>query len=119
MTMVTETREVIEEREEYCSTSVTSTTTTFSKQNGTNSISIEDNVLYNGSASVTNVYLNGQSHKDQTCAIGSNEPEVRKWRVEPLTSTENTCFNGKCYHQSLLAHPKGGWGCWSAAPHLR
>jgi len=101
--MVTEI-EVIEEREEYCSTSVTttSTTTTFSKQNGTNSISIEDNVLHNGSASVKTVYLNGQSHKDQTCAIGSSEPEVTKSRVEPLTSTENTCFNGKCYHQNKV-----------------
>jgi hypothetical protein len=97
MAMVTETREVIEEREEYCSTSVaTSTTINFSKQNGTNSISKEDNVLYNGSASVKNVYLNGPAHKDQTCAIGSSEPEVTKPCMQPLTSTESTCFlNGK------------------------
>jgi hypothetical protein len=96
MTMVTETREVIEEREEYCSTSVTtSTTINFSRQNGTNSISKEDNVLYNGSASV-NVSLNGTAHKDQTCAIGSSEPEVTKPCMQPLTSTESTRFlNGK------------------------
>lgn len=93
MTMVTETREVIEEREEYCSTSVTtSTTINFSKQNGTNGISKEDNVLYNGAASVKNVCLNGPAHKDQTCAIGSSEPEVTKPCMQPLTSTESTCF---------------------------
>lgn len=104
MTMVTETREVIEEREEYSSTSVTTTSTTvnFSKQNGTNSVSIEDNVLHNGFASVKNVYLNGPSHADQTCANGSSEPEVTTSCVEPLTSTENTCFNGKCYHQTKV-----------------
>jgi hypothetical protein len=105
MTMVTETREVIEEREEYCSTSVTttSTTMTFIKQNGTNSISVEDNVLRNGSASVKNVYLNGPAHEDQTCAIGSNEPEVTKSCMQPPTSTENTRFlNGKCYHKNKV-----------------
>jgi hypothetical protein len=68
----------------------------FSKQNGTNGISMEDNALHNGSASVKNVYLNGPAHKDQTSAIGSSEPEVTKSFMQPLTSTENTCFlNGK------------------------
>jgi len=117
--MVTETREVIEEREEYCSTSVTtSTTVNFSKQNGTNSISVEDNVMHNGSASV---YLNGPGHKNQTCAIGSSEPEVTKSCTQPLTSTENTCFlNGKCYHKNKVHwHPRGGGGllvCSSSHP---
>lgn len=113
--MVTETREVIEEREEYRSTSVTTTSTSmsYSKQNGTNSISIEDNVLYNGSASVKSVHLNGPAHKDHTCAIGSSEPEVTKSCVQPLTSTEDTWFlNGKCHHKIkiyLLAHQGRGW----------
>jgi hypothetical protein len=114
--MVIETREVTEEREEYCSTSVTTTSTTmnFSKQNGTNSISMEDNVLYNGSASVKNVYLNGPAHKDQTCASGSSEPEISKSSMQPLTSTEYTSFlNGKCYHKNkVIWHTQeGGGGC--------
>jgi hypothetical protein len=118
--MVTETREVIEEHEEYRSTIVTtSTSMSFSKQNGTNGISIEDNVLYNGNASVKSVHLNGPAHNDQTCAIGSSEPEVTKSCVQPLISTENTRFlNGKCHHQIkvyLLAHQGGG--CWSVAPY--
>ena len=130
MTMVSETREVIEERGETCSSSVTtstsssvttSTTVNFSKQNGTDSISIGDNVLHNGSASVKNVYLNGTSHKDQTCAIGSSEPEDTKPSMHPLTSTENTdLLNGKCYHQNKMYwHTQGGgvgWGCSFAAP---
>lgn len=74
MTMVTETSDVIQECEEHCSTSVTTTSTTMncSKQNGANSISIEGNVLYNGSASIKNVHLSGPAQKDETCAIGSS-----------------------------------------------
>ena len=120
MTMVTETRDVIEEREEHCSTCVTSTTMNYRKQNGTNSIIIEDNELYNVPASVKNVHLNGPAQRDETCAIGSSEPEVTKSCVQTPTSTENTCLlNGKCYHRNevcLLAHPRGGGG-WNLKKH--
>jgi hypothetical protein len=112
--MVTETREVTEEREEHRSTIVTTTNTSmsYSKHNGTNGISIEDNVLHNGSASINSVHLNGSAHEDQTHAIESGEPEVKKSGVQPLISTENMRFlNGKCHYQIkvyLLAHQGGG-----------
>jgi len=64
----------------------------YSKQNGTNGISIEDNVLYNGSASVKSVHLNGPAHSDQTSVIGSSELGVTKSGVQPLISTENSRF---------------------------
>lgn len=97
--MVTETVAVIEECEEYCSTSDTRTSTTMKciKQNGANSIVVENNVLNNGSASVMND-SSRPAQEDQTYAIGSSELEVKKSCVQPLSSTENTCFlDGKCY----------------------
>jgi hypothetical protein len=103
--MVTDTRHVIEECEEQCSTSVTKTSTTmnFSKQNGASSINMDDNMLHSGSASIKDVHLNGLAQKEETCVTGSSEPEAQKSCAQPLTSTGNTLFlNGKCYHENQI-----------------